>query len=119
VYVLMGLTFAILEVGIQTATGQFFAQPPSLHPAADFVYFSYIVLMTVGFGDLTPAGQLPRAVTILEAMIGQLFLVTAVARLVTMYGSASASPNQEDTTVRGDARPRELSAETSQPRQRR
>jgi Ion channel len=107
VYVLIGLAFGILDIGIQDATGQFFAQPPSFHPTADFVYFSYIVLLTVGFGDLTPAGQFPRVATVLEAMIGQVFLVTAVARLVTLYPSAPASATAED--VGGADEPRGLS----------
>ena len=69
-----------------------------------FAYFSYITMATVGYGDLTPATGLPRTNAVLEALIGQIFLVVLVARLVTMYtpsfrwghelhgGAAAAAP---------------------------
>jgi hypothetical protein len=55
VYVLFGLIFALLIFGVNGITGrQFFVQNPT--PSfADFVYFSFVVLTTLGFGDLTPA----------------------------------------------------------------
>ncbi len=42
-------------------------------------------LTTLGFGDLSPAVGLPQALTVLEALIGNVFLVTLVARLVTLW----------------------------------
>lgn len=83
-YVLIGLAFAFVGLAVNAATGTFFVQDGT-HPPADFVYFSYVVLTTVGFGDLSPAGQLPRAIAILEAIAGPIFLVTALARLVSLY----------------------------------
>jgi hypothetical protein len=88
-YVLIGLAFAFAGLAVNAATGTFFAQDGP-HPPADFVYFSYIVLATVGFGDLSPAGQLPRAVVVLEAIAGPIFLVTALARLVSLYSAPRA-----------------------------
>ncbi len=49
------------------------------------MYFSYITMATVGYGDLTPAPGLPRTTAALEALMGQIFLVVLVARLVAMY----------------------------------
>jgi hypothetical protein len=43
-------------------------------------------LTTVGFGDLTPYTEFARSVVVLEALTGQIFLVTLVARLVTLFG---------------------------------
>jgi hypothetical protein len=62
----------------------FFAQPGQ-HGPADFAYFSYITMATVGYGDLSPATGLPRSYAVLEALMGQIFLVVLVARLVGMY----------------------------------
>jgi len=42
-------------------------------------------MTTVGYGDLSPAVGLPRTMAVLEALIGQIFLVVLVARLVSMY----------------------------------
>lgn len=44
-----------------------------------------MTLTTLGFGDLSPAVGLPQALTALEALLGQVFLVTLVARLVTLW----------------------------------
>ena len=49
---------------------------------ADFLYFSFITLTTVGYGDLTAADNLGRSVAVLEALTGQVYLVTIVALLV-------------------------------------
>jgi hypothetical protein len=47
------------------------------------MYFSYVTLATLGYGDYTPAGNLGHALAVLEALLGQLYLVTVVAVLVT------------------------------------
>ena len=85
VYVLFGLIFALFTFGLNGMTGrQFFVQNPT--PSfADFVYFSFVVLTTLGFGDLTPATEGGQAVVAFEALLGQLFLVTVVSRLVSLY----------------------------------
>jgi hypothetical protein len=97
VYVLFGLVFAFLEYGINNATGNpFFVQ--SVAPdLANHLYFSFVVLTTLGFGDLTPASNVGKALVSFEALLGQVFLVTLVARLVSLYGtepvpSSSAEP---------------------------
>jgi hypothetical protein len=84
IYVLIGMIFATLDYGIELASGTYFAQPGP-HGPADFIYFSYITMATVGYGDLTPAPGLPRTTSALEALVGQIFLVVLVARLVAMY----------------------------------
>jgi hypothetical protein len=49
------------------------------------VYYSYVVLTTLGFGDITPNGAVAERVTVLEALLGQVFLVVLIARLVSTY----------------------------------
>jgi hypothetical protein len=84
-YVLIGLLFAFLYLAVQELRdGSFFAQPGS-HAQSEYVYFSFVALTTLGFGDLSPAVGLPQALTVLEALLGQVFLVTLVARLVTLW----------------------------------
>jgi hypothetical protein len=99
VYVLFGLIFALLTFGVNGLTGrQFFVQNPD-PTFADFVYFSFVVLTTLGFGDLTPATDGGKAVVAFEALLGQLFLVTVVSRLVSLYTgtkrSIQAAPGSE------------------------
>ncbi|HEV3212941.1 MAG TPA: potassium channel family protein [Acidimicrobiales bacterium] len=85
-YVMFGLFFAYVDSGIGHIMGTFFAQTGQ-HSQSDYAYLSYITLTTVGFGDLTPGTGVARSVIILEALIGQIFLVTLVARMVSLIGT--------------------------------
>jgi hypothetical protein len=50
---------------------------------AERLYFSFVTISTTGFGDLAPATGAGRALAVLEIVVGQLYLVTVVAVLVT------------------------------------
>ncbi len=79
IYVLFGLLFAFAYGAVaDLASTAFFAEQSHANPA-DFVYFSFVTLTTVGYGDLTAAHNLGRAFSALEGMVGQLYLVTVVA----------------------------------------
>jgi Ion channel len=91
-YVLIGLLFAFLYLAVHELRSEpFFAQPGE-HVQSEFLYFSFVALTTLGFGDLSPAVGLPQALTVLEALCGQIFLVTLVARLVTLWVRQSGTP---------------------------
>jgi voltage-gated potassium channel Kch len=53
-------------------------------PASRFVYFSFVTLTTVGYGDITAVHPLARTLVIAEALTGQLFPAILLARLVSM-----------------------------------
>jgi hypothetical protein len=90
-YVLVGLLFAFLYLAVSDLVdGSFFVQPGP-HTQPEFLYFSFVTLTTLGFGDLSPSVGLPQALTVLEALLGQVFLVTLVARLVTLWVRQSGS----------------------------
>jgi hypothetical protein len=87
VYVLLGIVFAGIYGAINDIDGgQFFAQRV-VQSNIDFLYFSFVVLTTLGFGDLTPKPDIARVIVTFEALIAQVFLVTLVARLMSLYGS--------------------------------
>jgi hypothetical protein len=84
-YVLFGLLFAFLFLAVSDfRDASFFAQPGP-HSQSEYMYFSFVALTTLGFGDLSPAVGLPQALTVLDALFGNVFLVTLVARLVTLW----------------------------------
>jgi Ion channel len=85
VYVLIGIVFAYGDFAVQLLGGTSFFVQPGHHGPTDFVYYSFITMTTVGYGDLTPVEGFPRTMAVLEALIGQIFLVVTVARLVSMY----------------------------------
>ena len=51
------------------------------------VYFSFITLSTVGYGDIVPASEVARMLAMLEAMFGMFYMTVLVARLVSLYSS--------------------------------
>jgi hypothetical protein len=61
------------------------------HPqSSDFLFFSYTTLTTTGYGNLVPGGQPGRLISGLEMMAGQIFLVTLVAGLVSLWRPGEA-----------------------------
>jgi hypothetical protein len=85
VYAVLGILFTFVYGFVERVqNGPFFEGHP--HPAGgDFLFFSYTTLTTTGYGNLVPGGQPGRMISGLEMMIGQIFLVTLVAGLVSLW----------------------------------
>jgi hypothetical protein len=91
-YLLIGLMFASLYAALRfLVSAPFFAdgQPAD---SETLQYFSFTTLTTLGYGDFTAAGSFGRALAVLEAMAGQVFLATLVARLVSAYAGGRRRP---------------------------
>jgi len=61
-----------------------------------FLYFSFVTLTTLGYGDVSPLTQMGGVVAIVEAIVGQLYLVVVVAWLVGMYVSRKSGKTEND-----------------------
>jgi hypothetical protein len=97
VYFLIGLIFGLLYSAIESVSpGSFVTNAPSapaplnasmpLHMRhADFVYFSLVAMTSTGFGDILPLSRLARTLAIVEILVGQLYLVVMIARLVSLW----------------------------------
>jgi Ion channel len=96
IYVLLGIGFAGIYAGINDFEAAGFFAQPGPKSNVDYLYFSFVTITTVGFGDLTAGTDVGRVVVTFEALIGQVFLVTLVARLVSMYGTARRPPDETD-----------------------
>jgi hypothetical protein len=91
VYTILGLLFTFLYAGIDRIQGSpFFGSGVSVK-GADFLFFSFTTLTTTGYGDLIPAGQPGRMFAGLEMLTGQIFLVTLVAGLVSLWRPGTLS----------------------------
>jgi hypothetical protein len=85
VYAALGILFTFLYGTVDRVQSSPFFEGVA-HPAGnDFLFFSYTTLTTTGYGDLVPGGQPGRMLAGLEMMIGQIFLVTLVAGLVSLW----------------------------------
>lgn len=92
-YMILGLIFAAFYGAMYKFGGDTFFAHASAGNVKTFQYFSFTTLTTLGYGDYTAAGSGGRAVAVLEAMCGQIFLATLVARLVAAFrGPRQAQP---------------------------
>ena len=93
VYLLIAMFFATTYGLIALVIGQqFFVQltmAPKDTPAIDYLYFSFVTITTTGYGDLTAASGAGRMTAVLEAIFGQLYLITVVALVVQNLGQRS------------------------------
>jgi hypothetical protein len=85
-YIMLGFAFAALFYILNTLSpGSFSAGDSSGHgegPA--LVYFSFVTLATLGYGDITPRSHFARSLSVIEALVGMLFIAIFMARLVSM-----------------------------------
>lgn len=93
VYLLMALIWAIAYQLLEVYQPGSFSIPASMlgsDPNSDQAstgalhYFSYVTITTLGYGDVTPVAPLARSLAMVEALVGQIYLVTLIARLVSM-----------------------------------
>ena len=91
-YLIIGLMFSAFYSAMYYLHDRtFFAQAVTGNVRSVFQYFSFTTLTTLGYGDFTAASSGGRAVAMLEAMTGQIFLATLVAKLVASFRPAAAS----------------------------
>lgn len=92
-YILIAFTFASIFGLLQVF------EPHAFHAAtihapdgnliwSDLMYFSFTVLTSTGFGEITPVTRMARAVIVIEQVLGVMYVAFLVARLANMYGSA-------------------------------
>lgn len=86
VYLLLGLCYSYVFELIALVTGTPFFVQTATPITANYIYFSYTTLSTVGYGDFTAATGLGQMVSISEALFGQLYLVSIVAIMVGNIG---------------------------------
>ncbi len=92
-YFCLGLIFSAIYVFLDAVGPEpFFGQS---EPTSVFSYFSFVVLTTTGFGDYTAHTDFGRRVVVVEAIVGQIFLATAIARIVSLYRSPHAPAEGE------------------------
>jgi hypothetical protein len=85
-YVMIGMFFAYsFELVALVQSGPFFGDAGD-GSRPEYLFFSFTTLLTVGYGNLVPAGNPGQTMAMMEAMAGQLFLIIAVARVVTLLG---------------------------------
>ncbi len=88
-YLIIGMIFANAYLFLSLLAPDAFRFAPGVQlnnpPLPELVYFSFVTLTTVGYGDITPLHPVARSLVAMEALIGQLYPAILIARLVTLY----------------------------------
>jgi voltage-gated potassium channel Kch len=105
VYTTLGLLFgfAYEAIGRIQDTPFFSGEPHIQH--GDYLFFSYTTLTTTGYGDLVPAGQPGEMIATFEMLIGQIFLVTLVAGLVSLWRPGEGLKRRRERRSAKDTEP--------------
>jgi hypothetical protein len=92
IYLLMGLSWAAAYTYIQVSTPGSFAVA---HGSMDSVYFSFVTLTTLGYGDIVPVTSAARMIAALEAVAGVTYMAVAISRLVSVYRPEGAKADKQ------------------------
>ncbi|MET0557816.1 MAG: ion channel [Solirubrobacterales bacterium] len=102
VYTALGLLFTYLYGTIERLQGGNFFEGVTHPSGSDFLFFSYTTLTTTGYGNLVPGAQPGRMIAGLEMMLGQIFLVTLVAVLVSLWRPGEALRRRREERAASD-----------------
>jgi voltage-gated potassium channel Kch len=103
-YLIIGLMFSAFFNAINSLSGADFFTNGEPANTQTFQYFSFVTLTTLGYGDFTAAESFGRAVAVLEALTGQIFLATLVARLVSAWRPSVKRDSSQDDSPGGAPR---------------
>jgi len=110
IYLLIGMSFGLIYQFTDVIASP--ALSPDGQGISSAIYFSFITLATVGYGDVTPGTDLVRALAIAESLIGQLYLVSVVSLAVSRLGAHAAQDRIASPTSEGPLIPKSDSTET-------
>jgi len=92
IYLLLGILFGLGYEILETLDPPAFAQGEQGLSGA--LYYSFITMATVGYGDVSPGSDAVRALAVAESIIGQLYLVSVVSLAVSRLGVRKAPPQE-------------------------
>ena len=93
--------FAVVELRSPGSFSAALFQRPAGHIAPliaslhSFIYYSFVCLTTTGFGDISPVSEGARSLSVMEAVIGQLYVAILIARLVSLEVAQSMMKERE------------------------
>ncbi|PKN62721.1 MAG: hypothetical protein CVU57_22965 [Deltaproteobacteria bacterium HGW-Deltaproteobacteria-15] len=95
-YFLIGIVWVHLYFLLESGSPGAFSLPRGLsRDPVHFIYYSFITLTTVGYGDILPVSNPARSLAVLEAMVGQMYLAVAMARLVAIHISQTQGVSEK------------------------
>ena len=99
IYLLLGICFGVLNILLELLLpGSYKGLDPvnDGRVGLDLIYFSFVTMTTLGYGDITPVGPLARAVAYIGSVVGQFYIAILVAGLVGAFISQQMSRRNEE-----------------------
>ena len=99
VYLLLGVTLALLNMLVFRFVPDSFrglSAPADGTQGLDLLYYSFVTMSTLGYGDITPTGPLARVLAYLAAILGQFYIAILIGMLVGLYLSQDREPATKD-----------------------
>ena len=93
-YLMLGFAFGTVFYLVNILDPKSFAANVELVARGDkpdLMYFSFVTLATLGYGDITSRTNLARSLAVVEALVGMLYIAIFMARLVTMHSGSAES----------------------------
>ncbi len=88
IYLLLGVIWSIAYTVLEfLQPGSFKGMTEMVSPLRnpDWIYFSFVTITTLGYGDITPVTQTAKTLSFAEAIVGQFYIAVLVAGLVSAY----------------------------------
>jgi hypothetical protein len=95
VYLIFGVIWARLYEIVHLYNPSAFSLNEEINPYT-LIYFSFVTLVTIGYGDIVPLSMAARSLAILEGVIGQLYLVILISSLVSEFSAIAIKSSQEE-----------------------
>jgi voltage-gated potassium channel len=101
-YLLLGMLWALCyTIAAQLSAGAFALNgnpaPASIIRGFTAIYFSFITLSTIGYGDIVPVSGLARMLAMIESITGTFYMAVMISRLVSLYGTNPYEPTATST----------------------
>jgi hypothetical protein len=84
-YLMIGMLFAFTYQVLAFVSDRPFFTNPSASGLGDYLFFSFVTITTIGYGNLVPAGEIGQTLAVWEAILGQFFLAAVVAKIVSSW----------------------------------
>ena len=98
-YILLGMLFAFVFGAIDKLGGDPFFAAGQTATVSNCLYYSFTTLATVGYGDFSARSDLGHTISVLEALIGQIYLVTVVSLIVSNLGRSAGRRTSPSATA--------------------
>ena len=92
-YIMLGFAFGAIFYLVNILDPKSFYMSTNVtgRDTPDLMYFSFVTLATLGYGDITPGSNLARSLAVVEALVGMLYIAIFMARLVSMRSTTGES----------------------------